>query len=143
MATQLEPPFSSALYCSSSTTTSSSSTSTTLHFKKPSHTPRFLSLQNNLSLTKPTFLPLHSPATPSYCSASALDPPQPSIEDPNPNGDSIYRSSESRKDRRKIVKVAWEKLLRWSRSWRSKTKTDVLERTRKVQYLQSFSNRMC
>ncbi|KAK2637265.1 hypothetical protein Ddye_032057 [Dipteronia dyeriana] len=36
------------------------------------------------------------------------------------------------RDRRKIVRVAWEKLVRWSRSWRSKAKTDVLERTKKV-----------
>ncbi|KAK0593289.1 hypothetical protein LWI29_034315 [Acer saccharum] len=36
------------------------------------------------------------------------------------------------RDRRKIVRVAWEKLVRWSRSWRSKAKTDILERTKKV-----------
>lgn len=28
--------------------------------------------------------------------------------------------------------MAWEKLVRWSRSWRSKAKTDVLEKTNKV-----------
>ncbi|XP_027158880.1 glycerol-3-phosphate dehydrogenase [NAD(+)] 2, chloroplastic isoform X1 [Coffea eugenioides] len=39
---------------------------------------------------------------------------------------------ESSKDRRKVVQVAWEKLVRWSRSWRSKAKTDVLERANKV-----------
>ncbi|KAK3014939.1 hypothetical protein RJ639_009955, partial [Escallonia herrerae] len=33
---------------------------------------------------------------------------------------------------KKVVRVAWEKLVRWSRSWRSKAKTDVLERTNKV-----------
>ncbi|XP_059456359.1 glycerol-3-phosphate dehydrogenase [NAD(+)] 2, chloroplastic isoform X3 [Corylus avellana] len=36
------------------------------------------------------------------------------------------------RDRRRAVRLAWEKLLRWSRSWRSKAKTDVLERTNKV-----------
>lgn len=36
------------------------------------------------------------------------------------------------RDRRKVVRLAWEKLVRWSRSWRSKAKTDVLERTKKV-----------
>uniref|UniRef100_A0A7C9AZ56 Glycerol-3-phosphate dehydrogenase [NAD(+)] n=1 Tax=Opuntia streptacantha TaxID=393608 RepID=A0A7C9AZ56_OPUST len=36
------------------------------------------------------------------------------------------------KDRRRAVRVAWEKLLRWSRSLRSKARTDVLERTQKV-----------
>ncbi|XP_011622727.1 glycerol-3-phosphate dehydrogenase [NAD(+)] 2, chloroplastic isoform X1 [Amborella trichopoda] len=42
------------------------------------------------------------------------------------------------KDRRKTVKVAWEKLVRWSRSWRTinaRAKMDVLERTRKVAVL--------
>lgn len=41
-------------------------------------------------------------------------------------------SVEGTKDRRKVVRLAWEKLVRWSRSWRSKAKTDVLERTKKV-----------
>lgn len=41
-------------------------------------------------------------------------------------------SLERSKDRRKVVKLAWEKLVRWSRYWRSKAKTDVLERTKKV-----------
>lgn len=30
------------------------------------------------------------------------------------------------------MKLAWEKLVRWSRSWRNKNKTDVLQRTKKV-----------
>lgn len=38
----------------------------------------------------------------------------------------------TKKDQRKVVRIAWEKLVRWSRSWRSKAKTDVLERTNKV-----------
>jgi hypothetical protein len=36
------------------------------------------------------------------------------------------------RDRRRAIRLAWEKLLHWSRSWRSKAKTDVLERTNKV-----------
>ncbi|KAG0467472.1 hypothetical protein HPP92_019052 [Vanilla planifolia] len=36
------------------------------------------------------------------------------------------------KDRRRAVKIAWEKLVRWSRSWRSKARADVLEKTNKV-----------
>ncbi|CAF1870253.1 unnamed protein product [Brassica oleracea var. botrytis] len=36
------------------------------------------------------------------------------------------------KDQRKVVRIAWEKIVRWSRSLRAKAKTDVLERTRKV-----------
>ncbi|KAL8171440.1 hypothetical protein V2J09_023244 [Rumex salicifolius] len=39
---------------------------------------------------------------------------------------------EKSKDRRKAVRIAWEKLVRWSRSLRSRSKTDVLERTNKV-----------
>ncbi|KAG9445287.1 hypothetical protein H6P81_016627 [Aristolochia fimbriata] len=41
-------------------------------------------------------------------------------------------ASNVRKDRRRVVRIAWEKLVRWSRSWRSKAKMDVLERTKKV-----------
>lgn len=41
-------------------------------------------------------------------------------------------TAEPAKDRQKVVRIAWEKLLRWSRSWRSKARTDVLERTNKV-----------
>ncbi|ESR49174.1 hypothetical protein CICLE_v10031473mg [Citrus x clementina] len=56
-------------------------------------------------------------------------------DDPDPEPVSAV-SSETRtrdgRDRRKIVKVAWDKLVRWSRTWRSKAKTDILERTNKV-----------
>ncbi|GAA0166403.1 hypothetical protein LIER_21560 [Lithospermum erythrorhizon] len=41
-------------------------------------------------------------------------------------------AAERSKERRKVVRVAWEKLVRWSRSLRSKAKTDVLERTKKA-----------
>ncbi|TVU39966.1 hypothetical protein EJB05_13410, partial [Eragrostis curvula] len=36
------------------------------------------------------------------------------------------------KDRRRAVRIAWEKLVRWSRSWRRRNRSDVLETTRKV-----------
>uniref|UniRef100_A0A0D9WWZ2 Glycerol-3-phosphate dehydrogenase [NAD(+)] n=1 Tax=Leersia perrieri TaxID=77586 RepID=A0A0D9WWZ2_9ORYZ len=36
------------------------------------------------------------------------------------------------KDRRRVVRIAWEKLVRWSRSWRRRNRSDVLETTRKV-----------
>ncbi|XP_002520875.2 glycerol-3-phosphate dehydrogenase [NAD(+)] 2, chloroplastic isoform X2 [Ricinus communis] len=40
------------------------------------------------------------------------------------------------RDRRKVVRIAWEKLVRWSRSWRKKNNTtDVLQRTNKVAVL--------
>ncbi|XP_026388757.1 glycerol-3-phosphate dehydrogenase [NAD(+)] 2, chloroplastic isoform X2 [Papaver somniferum] len=146
MAALLEPPppFSNLHL-------SSSSSSISFHTQKPN----FLRLQNNQS--KPILLYLHSPPPlllkPLYCSAlssGAIDPPQPKpppIEDipnPNPSGgerrDSISIPSSSsgsttesrKKDRRKTVKLAWEKLVRWSRSWRNKNKTDVLQRTKKV-----------
>lgn len=48
-----------------------------------------------------------------------------------PSHDAVI-SVEGTRDRRKVVRLAWEKLVRWSRSWRSKAKTDVLERTKKV-----------
>ncbi|KAI3762524.1 hypothetical protein L1987_52954 [Smallanthus sonchifolius] len=64
--------------------------------------------------TGQTILFLPSKHSSTVC-AVAIDPP-----------DSASR------DRRKIVRVAWEKLVRWSRSLRSKAKTDVLERTNKV-----------
>lgn len=44
------------------------------------------------------------------------------------------------RDQRKVVRIAWEKLVRWSRSLRAKANTDVLQRTRKVYYyLRSLS----
>lgn len=62
-------------------------------------------------------------------------------DDPDPVRVSAV-SSENRardgRDRRKIVKVAWEKLVRWSRTWRSKAKTDILERTNKVKKFYIF-----
>ncbi|KAJ6806522.1 glycerol-3-phosphate dehydrogenase [NAD(+)], chloroplastic [Iris pallida] len=58
------------------------------------------------------------------CSAGTLDP-EPTPGNPNPNP----------RERRRAVRIAWEKLVRWSRSWRSKASTDVLERTNKVAVL--------
>ncbi|MBA0878756.1 hypothetical protein Goshw_013980 [Gossypium schwendimanii] len=52
----------------------------------------------------------------------------PQDSDQNP----LQLSHDRTRDRRKVVRIAWEKLVRWSRSWRSKAKTDVLERTKKV-----------
>ncbi|MBA0814100.1 hypothetical protein Gohar_019947, partial [Gossypium harknessii] len=52
----------------------------------------------------------------------------PQDSDQNP----LQLSPDRTRDRRKVVRIAWEKLVRWSRSWRSKAKTDVLERTKKV-----------
>ncbi|KAI3896051.1 hypothetical protein MKX03_031995 [Papaver bracteatum] len=98
-------------------------------------TNSFSSLNNQ---SKPILLYLHSPFL-LYCSDSssgAIDPPQPKpppIEIiPNLNPISNSTSESRKKDRKKTVKLAWEKLVRWSRSWRSKNNTDVLQRTKKV-----------
>nr|GMD53017.1 glycerol-3-phosphate dehydrogenase [NAD(+)] 2, chloroplastic [Ipomoea batatas] len=72
--------------------------------------------------------PFHLPILRSSTTGGAVDPSPPP---PLSNQDEISVDGSS-KDRRKVVKFAWEKLVRWSRSWRSKAKTDVLERTNKV-----------
>ncbi|KAE8714724.1 Glycerol-3-phosphate dehydrogenase 2 [Hibiscus syriacus] len=72
--------------------------------------------------SKPQLIPTCCAVTPS---PSPLLP-----QDPDKN--SLQLSPERTRDRRKVVRIAWEKLLRWSRSWRSRAKTDVLERTKKV-----------
>ncbi|TKY56377.1 Glycerol-3-phosphate dehydrogenase of NAD(+) 2 [Spatholobus suberectus] len=74
--------------------------------------------------SKPTFLALRN-THPHSCSANAS--PSPQDLDPNAGSD-----PDPTRDRRRTVRVAWEKLVRWSRSWRSKTNTDVLQRTNKV-----------
>ncbi|XP_024026038.1 glycerol-3-phosphate dehydrogenase [NAD(+)] 2, chloroplastic [Morus notabilis] len=72
-------------------------------------------------------LRLHSPAPSADPPCCAATPP--SLGDQEPAPDS---SPERTRDRRRAVRLAWEKLVRWSRSWRSKAKTDVLEKTNKV-----------
>ena len=47
-------------------------------------------------------------------------------------GDAAAPRRSARKDRRRAVRIAWEKLVRWSRSWRRRNRSDVLETTRKV-----------
>ncbi|XP_021861592.1 glycerol-3-phosphate dehydrogenase [NAD(+)] 2, chloroplastic isoform X4 [Spinacia oleracea] len=68
-------------------------------------------------------------------------PPSSSNDDSEQNPEKIISSSaaaaaavaaEERKDRRRVVRIAWEKLVRWSRSLRSKSRPDVLQRTQKV-----------
>ncbi|KAI3458429.1 hypothetical protein Pfo_015092 [Paulownia fortunei] len=58
--------------------------------------------------------------------------PPPSLSQEAETSQEYNVSIERIRDRRKVVRVAWEKLVRWSRSWRSRAKTDVLERTNKV-----------
>lgn len=90
---------------------------------------------------KPALLPVASPCAPSPypCAAGTLDP-QSADESPAPSLSTRADGRESGKDRRRVVRIAWEKLVRWSRSWRSKSKGDVLERTKKVPYQSIWSS---
>lgn len=54
--------------------------------------------------------------------------------DDDADDDAAPRRS-GRRDRRRAVRVAWEKLVQWSRSWRRRNRSDVLETTRKVDSL--------
>ncbi|KDP21641.1 hypothetical protein JCGZ_03312 [Jatropha curcas] len=77
------------------------------------------------SSTRKTFVTI----TPCSASSSVPTPPSPKNsagESTDPNSQKPFR------DRRKIVRLAWEKLVRWSRSWRSRSRTDVLQSTNKV-----------
>ena len=60
--------------------------------------------------------------------ASGIDSSSP-VQEPEPV---LELGLDPIRDRRRVVRVAWEKLVRWSRSWRSKSNTDVLQRTNKV-----------
>eukprot|EP00262_Sarcandra_glabra_P000815 TRINITY_DN10888_c1_g2_i1.p1 TRINITY_DN10888_c1_g2~~TRINITY_DN10888_c1_g2_i1.p1 ORF type:complete len:124 (-),score=3.53 TRINITY_DN10888_c1_g2_i1:47-418(-) len=97
------------------------------------HDPLFPSSQTLRTRTKSTSKPSQSslPLKPYTCSAGPLSL-EPASENPNPSPNSNDGSSSRSKDRRRAVRIAWEKLVRGSRSWRSKTRADVLERTNKV-----------
>ncbi|KAL0321756.1 UNVERIFIED_CONTAM: Glycerol-3-phosphate dehydrogenase [NAD(+)] 2, chloroplastic [Sesamum calycinum] len=90
--------------------------------------------------SKPTtihFIPLLRSPTPTtpirLCAAGEPVEPPPTPPSSLPETSEEYNGAlERNRDRRKVVRVAWEKLVRWSRSWQSKAKTDVLERTNKV-----------
>lgn len=76
----------------------------------------------------------HSTVLHPCLAAEVVDVP-PSSDDSEQNPDKVSAAAaaaEERKDRRRAVRIAWEKLVRWSRSWRSKTRPDVLQRTQKV-----------
>lgn len=79
--------------------------------------------------TTTTFLSLRGSPNASHShSSSSLSPPDPEVK-PDPK---------FTPDRRRAVRVAWEKLVRWSRGLRSKANTDVLQRTNKVYFLSSL-----
>ncbi|AES98368.1 putative glycerol-3-phosphate dehydrogenase (NAD(+)) [Medicago truncatula] len=74
------------------------------------------------------FLTLTSSAPNHIRHASGIDSSSP-VQEPEPV---LELGLDPIRDRRRVVRVAWEKLVRWSRSWRSKSNTDVLQRTNKV-----------
>ncbi|XP_073021314.1 glycerol-3-phosphate dehydrogenase [NAD(+)] 2, chloroplastic [Primulina eburnea] len=122
MASLLEPP----QFSPSTTLPAAHNNSYKPHNSKPIH--YFLPI-----LRTPTnATPLH------LCAAG--DEIVDSVPEPSPllpltadtSGHDYNLALERSKDRRKVVGLAWEKLVRWSRSWRSKAKSDVLERTNKV-----------
>ncbi|GKU91264.1 hypothetical protein SLEP1_g5163 [Rubroshorea leprosula] len=77
--------------------------------------------------SKPIVITTCCASTPPFLSSSTL--PEDAYPEP------LNNSPDRTMDRRKVVRLAWEKLVRWSRSWRSKAKTDILERTNKVSFL--------
>ncbi|KAL7214618.1 hypothetical protein ACSBR1_026916 [Camellia fascicularis] len=111
MAAMLEPPFSNPLFSSNN-----------------SHNLKLLQKfpQN------PNFLPLLCSLTTTTTAAAACSCSARNVDSPDPDLSLVIARDRTAKDRRKVVRLAWEKLVRWSRSWRSKAKTDVLERTNKV-----------
>ncbi|KAI8564389.1 hypothetical protein RHMOL_Rhmol03G0177300 [Rhododendron molle] len=120
MPAMVEPPFSNPLFSSKISHNLKS-----VHCS--SQAPNFLPIRYNNRVT----------TTACSCSAENVDPapvllPHSIVFSRNPNLSSDI-SNRTTKDRREVVRLAWEKLVRWSRSWRSKAKTDdVLERTNKV-----------
>ncbi|XP_068644251.1 glycerol-3-phosphate dehydrogenase [NAD(+)], chloroplastic-like isoform X3 [Aristolochia californica] len=94
------------------------------HAQSPQSNPR--ELKHSVSLH------LHSPSKPQcFADGTHLDL-ESAHENTTSSSNSSTGASSVRKDRQRTVRIAWEKLVRWSRSWRSKAKMDVLERTKKV-----------
>ncbi|KAH8491685.1 hypothetical protein H0E87_023709 [Populus deltoides] len=116
------PPF---LNCNHHQFLSSSKTSLRLH-NFPSKTPP--------PPPPPTFTPTTTSCFLSTVTSSSISKEE---KEKEPHSTAVASTNApdegSQQDRRKVVQIAWEKLVRWSRSWRSKNnKTDLLERTNKV-----------
>ncbi|KQK20312.1 glycerol-3-phosphate dehydrogenase [NAD(+)], chloroplastic isoform X2 [Brachypodium distachyon] len=73
-----------------------------------------------------TRLPISRHRPPPICASAADTPPT------DAESDEEEAPRNGRKDRRRVVRIAWEKLVRWSRSWRRRNRSDVLQTTRKV-----------
>lgn len=117
---------------------------TQLSYNNPSMETPFMDLPSNnpfstlnhpsFSHTYPSRLTIPSLSSPNYPTTSPLrfcanTTPPPILQDTDALLDS---GPERTQNRRRVVRIAWEKLVRWSRSLRFKAKTDVLERTNKV-----------
>ncbi|CAK8537773.1 unnamed protein product [Lathyrus sativus] len=104
--------------------------------RNPFFSPRFHYLNNNASkfylFPSKSTVSLTLSTTPNNIthapSCTRIDSPSPT-QQPEPV---METGLDPTRDRRRVVRVAWEKLVRWSRSWRSKSNTDVLQRTKKV-----------
>lgn len=85
-------------------------------------------------LLEPPFrcLPPFQPFSPRRFRCSAAPGAHPLPPDTDPAPEILALPLDGPKERREIVRLAWEKLVRWSRSLQSRAKTDVLERTNKV-----------
>ncbi|XP_050946690.1 glycerol-3-phosphate dehydrogenase [NAD(+)] 2, chloroplastic isoform X3 [Cucumis melo] len=120
---------------------------TQLSYNNPSMETPFMDLPSNnpfstlnhpsFSHTYPSRLTIPSLSSPNYPTTSPLrfcanTTPPPILQDTDALLDS---GPERTQNRRRVVRIAWEKLVRWSRSLRFKAKTDVLERTNKVAVL--------
>ncbi|XP_004146469.1 glycerol-3-phosphate dehydrogenase [NAD(+)] 2, chloroplastic isoform X1 [Cucumis sativus] len=120
---------------------------TQLSYNNPSMETPFMDLPSNnpfstfnhpsFSHAYPSRLTIPSLSSPNYPTTSPLrfcadTTPPPILQDTDALLDSV---PERTQNRRRVVRLAWEKLVRWSRSLRFKAKTDVLERTNKVAVL--------
>ncbi|KAK3230545.1 hypothetical protein Dsin_002426 [Dipteronia sinensis] len=106
------------------------------HYKNPLHVHSLIFKLPKFPTKNPALLftlnsSSYSFTTTTLRCVAAPSPPPNSDDDSDPVSITNVAPDRTR-DRRKIVRVAWEKLVRWSRSWRSKAKTDILERTKKV-----------
>ncbi|KAJ3669393.1 hypothetical protein LUZ60_011343 [Juncus effusus] len=96
---------------------------------------RSLLLHSNTFSPRPTLSSSPPSLPPCPCSARTLDP-DPASENGKDKLSLDLKSSSSGglslRNRRRAVRIAWEKIVRWSRSWRSRNKSDILEKTKKV-----------
>ncbi|XP_011015385.1 PREDICTED: glycerol-3-phosphate dehydrogenase [NAD(+)] 2, chloroplastic isoform X2 [Populus euphratica] len=94
----------------------------------------FLSSSKTSLRPPPTFTPIATSCFLSTVTSSSISKEE---KEKEPHSTAVASNNApdegSQQGRRKVVQIAWEKLVRWSRSWRSKNnKTDLLERTNKV-----------